>query len=256
MIEQLAWDFTELDEKPAHTGSAPFHFTMEYFTVDEFAAAKAASALVCGDWPFTGGHRRMWGKSFVNPAFTGGRHGLMILSADLQCDCKFKRGENDPCSCVGDLMSNAICDPCAWHSVGTEDSAVEAWHDHAWPGWRDLPVIPVGVRPGAGGINKSTKGALAWVVANYPPEWQVPGAPMVTQRDGSGRRHVPGYSPWGGYDLSARRRSEFHMLTLVTPASGDKFATADCACGIRIPRPKHDAAQRALLEHIERETVL
>ena len=33
--------------------------------------------------------------------------------------------------------------------------------------------------------------------------WQVPGAPIVTHRTPPGTRNVPGYSPFGGYDMTA-----------------------------------------------------
>ncbi|WP_404442901.1 hypothetical protein LG315_08505 [Microbacterium marinum] len=35
------------------------------------------------------------------------------------------------------------------------------------------------------------------------PRRRVPGAPILTERGPYGTRHVPGYSPFGGYDLSA-----------------------------------------------------
>jgi hypothetical protein len=209
LIDQLAWDFSELDEKPIYSGAAPFHFTTEYFTVNEFTEAKKASALVCGEWPFAGGHRRMWGKSFCTRSFStgaGGSHSFDMLTADLRCDCLMMPPfgvDSRVCFCPGDLMANVICEPCAWHHVGREADAVEAWHDHAWPGWRDLPVVPGDVRPFGGGFDKNAKKARAWVAAHYPTEWQTLGAPVVTDRAGCGDRHVSGYSPWGGYDINA-----------------------------------------------------
>lgn len=70
---------------------------------------------------------------------------------------------------------------------------MEAWHDHAMPGWRDLPVRPSGLKAAA---------LEAWLDA-YPSGWKRPGAPIRTVRDPHGTRHVPGRSPWGGYDLAA-----------------------------------------------------
>ena len=42
-----------------------------------------------------------------------------------------------------------------------------------------------------------------WLDANYPSEFRVAGAPILTDRGGSGTRHVPEYSPYGGFDLAA-----------------------------------------------------
>ena len=78
---------------------------------------------------------------------------------------------------------------------------VEAWHDHAFPGWRQLPILPAKLR-GQMGNRKMTPKLEQWLDANYPPEFRVPGAPILTDRGGSGTRHVPEYSPYGGFDLS------------------------------------------------------
>lgn len=71
---------------------------------------------------------------------------------------------------------------------------MEAWHDHAMPGWRDLPVVPADVKNAKRG---------AWVQTDYPTDWQVEGAPILTRRGEWGRRHVPLRSPFGGYDIAA-----------------------------------------------------
>ena len=46
------------------------------------------------------------------------------------------------------------------------------------------------------------EGRKKWIAENYPKSMQVPGAPMITERRSFGTRHVPGRSPWGGYDIS------------------------------------------------------
>ncbi|MBM7510238.1 hypothetical protein JOE61_004052 [Nocardioides salarius] len=48
-------------------------------------------------------------------------------------------------------------------------------------------------------MSKATKN---WIAEHYPKSMQVPGAPMITERRPFGTRHVPGRSPWGGYDIS------------------------------------------------------
>ena len=52
------------------------------------------------------------------------------------------------------------------------------------------------------GTRKMTPALEAWFDANYPENFRVPGAPILTDRGGSGMRHVPDYSPYGGFDLS------------------------------------------------------
>jgi hypothetical protein len=50
-----------------------------------------------------------------------------------------------------------------------------------------------------GGLSKAAK---KWITEPYPKSMQVAGAPIITERRPYGTRHVPGRSPWGGYDLS------------------------------------------------------
>jgi len=109
----------------------------------------------------------------------------------------------------------SICDACGWGSPVSlsEHAAVAAWHDHAWPGWRDLPVVPLAVAPRGGGMSargaidkKAAARARAWVADHYPTEWQVDRAPVITERMYPGTRDVPDYSPWGGFDIWAGTR--------------------------------------------------
>lgn len=93
------------------------------------------------------------------------------------------------------MLWQAICPGCRWHHVGrSENDPVEAWHDHAMPGWRELPLVPAEV-------DKANRGA--WLKEAYPAGWQADGAPILTRRSERGRRHVPRYSPLGGYDMAA-----------------------------------------------------
>jgi len=57
---------------------------------------------------------------------------------------------------------------------------------------------------------------------------QVVGAQVITERSSMGTRHVPGRSPWGGYDIShtavdasraiePRRRRRTHEVALERP---------------------------------------
>ena len=71
----------------------------------------------------------------------------------------------------------------------------------AFPGWRDLPILPNKLRGGMG-TRTMTPQLQEWFDANYPAEFRVDGAPIRTLRGRYGTRHVPNYSPFGGYDLS------------------------------------------------------
>ena len=98
-------------------------------------------------------------------------------------------------------MCQTICEPCEWNAITDhENGAVELWHDHALPGWRELPIVPSRLR--AMDKDRMSKATRRWIAEHDPNAMQVPGAPMVTERRPFGTRHVPGRSPWGGYDIS------------------------------------------------------
>lgn len=199
MDGQLAFDFDGLarEEARAHMQEcegAPLHFTTDYYSPRELVEAFE-------HWQFLNGHfdsfaqSHMWHRGIAHEQVTVlGGHGGEMFTAELRS----RPGEVGP----GDLLAQMICEPCQWHVVtGDENTAVEAWHDHALPGWRNLPVVPRQIRV----RNESGLTALAkaWIAERYPEHMQVPGAPIVTERAPVGTRHVPGYSPWGGYDLSS-----------------------------------------------------
>ena len=67
----------------------------------------------------------------------------------------------------GELMYQAICEPCEWNGItDSENDAVEMWHDHALPGWRELPIVPSRLRM----MDKDalSKAAKKWIVEHYP----------------------------------------------------------------------------------------
>lgn len=142
----------------------------------------------------------MWHRALCGPTptFAGPVHEMHLFSADTRCDTPNHR---HPDHWPNQLVYQAICPDCRWHAIGpSENEAVEAWHDHAMPGWRNLPTLP----PVKGrDEHRKTTAALAWLTTHYPADWQVEGAPVITQRSGRGTRHVPGRSPYGGYDLAA-----------------------------------------------------
>ncbi|MFZ2749523.1 MAG: DUF6349 family protein [Propioniciclava sp.] len=196
---QPAFDFEELarDEARARVHQwegAPLRFTTDYYRPAELDAAFE-------HWCFLNGHfgsidrshmwhRYSWGRDEV--AF--GEHSIAVFTASLQVE----RGAEGPTV----RPTQAICEPCQWHHIcGGESEAVEAWHDHAVPGWRELPVMPFEIR--VRDEKGFTKLARKWIEVHYPPHMQIPGAPIITERSPLGTRHVPGGSPCGGYDLSS-----------------------------------------------------
>lgn len=119
-----------------------------------------------------------------------------VLSADLRCDCD----RYEDCSCVGDLLYRGACRGCDWEGEARdeENAAAEDGCDHAWTGWRQLPVVPR--------VPDEGKKRARWiehVEALYPPGWLEDGGPIRTSRSGDGTRHVPSRTPFGGYDLAA-----------------------------------------------------
>ncbi|WP_119697010.1 DUF6349 family protein [Microbacterium halotolerans] len=202
-----------------YVGAAPLHFTSAYYTPDEFLEARDGWVQRYGHLEWADRPRcRMWTLGITTGwcnASPG--HRLCVLQVDLRCECRFPYLVDEwervgPCSCPGDLMYQANCPDCRWHTIQpSENAVVQAWHDHAWPGWRDLPVMPFDVRPHGGSMDpahamekRAAAKARAWAAEHYPAEWQVPGAPVVTERTWIGSRNVPGYSPWGGFDLTGR----------------------------------------------------
>jgi len=61
--------------------------------------------------------------------------------------------------CVGALMYQPICKPCEWSGItDRENDAVEMWHDHALPSWRELPIVPSRLRlMDKDGLSKAAK---------------------------------------------------------------------------------------------------
>ncbi|MGN6035882.1 DUF6349 family protein [Brevibacterium casei] len=194
---QLAFDFEEFAREDARAAlhewsGAPLRFTSDYFPPGMLDEAFA-------HWQFVFGRQgsiprsHMWHRA-IHGTVEYAAHRSEVFSADLRPE----PGAAGP----GDLLYKSVCEPCGWQSdAGTEGDAVIAWHDHAVPGWRDLPVVPrqVRVRSESG----LTDIARRWIEQTYPEHTQTPGAPIVTERESYATRHVPGFSPWGGYDLSA-----------------------------------------------------
>ena len=124
-----------------------------------------------------------------------------VLTAALHCD----HYDRD-CLCVGrGGVYRGACLHCTWEGPlrDRENSAAEDAHDHVWPGWRALPLVPR--RPDTASNSQKTSAALrnwiAHVNAIYPAGWLESGGPIRTLRTTYGTRHVPNHTGFGGYDL-------------------------------------------------------
>jgi hypothetical protein len=135
----------------------------------------------------------------------GGHCQPVALSADLRLD----GGPREvPCGCKerhDALLYRGACRACDWEGepCGSENAAIEDGCDHAWPGWRNLPVVAASYPDMASGAS-AQRGKDQWtgrVTAAYPAGWLQAGGPVRTHRAGGATRHVPGRTPFGGYDL-------------------------------------------------------
>lgn len=164
-------------------------------------------------WKFENGnfgcipYSHMWHKAHdygTYPTIAG--HGFAQYVADARCDGgRFGNSshEHAPGEIPHEYMTQLICETCEWHTIGRSwNDMVEEWHDHALPGWRNLPAVPHTIVK-----NRDTKKGgqrfQEWIEEHYPHEWQQDGYPIITERTDTQIRHVPARSPWGGYDLSA-----------------------------------------------------
>ena len=95
---------------------------------------------------------------------------------------------------MGDLLYRVYCEGCGNVSAihDTENAAVEDYLDQCWHGWRDLPIITAKPKDDGGHRFKLPEG--------YPEAFTIDGAPVRTSRTPGATRHVPGRSPFGGYD--------------------------------------------------------
>ena len=157
---------------------------------DEFAGWRAAH----GSFGSTG-RSHAWTVCLTCPDTPTERCQPTVLSADLRCDCD----RYEQCSCLGDLMYRGACRRCDWEGEphDRENAAAEDACDHAWPGWRELPVVSA--------VPEERKKRAAWVervTELYPAGWLEDGGPIRTARSRGGTRHVPGRTPFGGYDLA------------------------------------------------------
>lgn len=209
-MDQATFDIdaliAEVTPAPVYVGRAPLGFTTAVFTLSELAEAEEFLVSTGHGFGIAVGPPHIWRPPAGYGASSSPGHSFVLVGADLGCGST--GGEPEPhyverykrprsCECVGGWVYRGLCD-CGWASeiVTADGIAVEQWHDHAWPGWRDLPVVPRDF------IEPKRVDKLAVWLREFYGEWSSQsGAPIVTERKYSGSRHVPGRSPWGGYDL-------------------------------------------------------
>ncbi|WP_313540078.1 DUF6349 family protein [Leifsonia aquatica] len=203
---QLAFDIDALIHEATVEAALPWHGAPLHFTVDYYPPADLDAAFA--QWQFLNGafasvpRSHMWHRSITGAdGLELGGHRAVQFTADLRCLPDEREDSHPGCNCVGGLVTQLTCEPCEWHVIGAdENDAVESWHDHAFHGWRDLPVVPARIR--VRNERGLTKPAIEWIAEHYPARAQIPGAPIITERSPQTTRHVPGYSPWGGYDIA------------------------------------------------------
>lgn len=211
MTAQLAFDIdalihaAEIEAAPVWDG-APLHYTTAYHSAVELRAAYDREVLERGHFGIR--FRHFWQVDASPVDGTGLElfgHALTLASVHLECendDHRLYRRAGERCSCVSVTLHRSQCDGCAWMSAFVEDKTAAAaqFHDHAAPGWRELPALPP--QPRADG-RKVLAAWTARVIDATPAAWRVPGAPILTARTAPGTAAVPRRSPFGGYDFAA-----------------------------------------------------
>ena len=155
----------------------------------------------------THGATHRWGPAPAGPKpdLDQDRCQPYILSLDLRCSHHGHR-----CECVGDLIYRHLC-TCGHVDeprVG-ENPAVEDAMDHAWPGWRDLPIL-------ATSMPQERQQQTRWVAeaaSGYPEGWLEAGGPVRTARGKYGTRHVPHRTPANGYDMGVMVAENYNTHT-------------------------------------------
>ena len=172
---QLAFDFDEFEREDARNDlaswqGAPLHFTTDYYSPAELDRAFRHWQFLYGSFGSIP-NSHMWHRSAgAGGVVSFGDHSIVTFTAELRPD----HGQLGP----GDLLYQANCEPCGWHTVSnTENDVVEAWHDHGVPGWRELPIIPAQIRLDNG--SGLTKMARTWIAEHYPKHMQIPGTPII-----------------------------------------------------------------------------
>jgi hypothetical protein len=153
----------------------------------------------------------------------------LVLSRDSR---SWSQGYDAPET--GELLFRGACRGCGWVAPEVredENPAAEDAVDHAWPGWRELPVV--GHLPWAEGPKALVQKQGVWLRRwgpSFPAGWLEAGGPIRTEREPMGTRHVPGRTPWGGYDMAV-------MKPLALPSG-------QLVLALELPEPARRVARR------------
>lgn len=231
LLELLA----ELDAPPL---VAPQAYTTELYPVAEFESSREAWSKTRGRLGISTRYPGWIRNSFDYQTSASG-HSLSILEAVVpltEVDPEQPRRDYDQ-------QKRAVCEDCGWHTpifVGRDRNLEAMWLDHAFPGWRDLPVIAESVpeRPSTAADKAKYARWLARVEENEPDGWGRPGAPIITRPgDTVATRSVPGRSPWGGFDV-AQLTSQLERPASPTPTS-PVLNPASALLGARVDLAEH-----------------
>ena len=199
--EQVPVDFSKL-----------VGFTMSVSDPDELDRIALAWSTAYHDKPWQ--EWRMfpgWRESHTGSNGLNGPHPSFTYTADLR-SCGHERyrtvseREANPCLCLSGFLYRIYCSGCDWWTgvADDENGVAEAYLDHCWNGWRELPVIESTMKPNGGYTYHFPR--------DYPEAWKAPGSPLKECRGETkyGTRHVPSGSPYGGYRAAAVRPCEKH----------------------------------------------
>jgi hypothetical protein len=133
-----------------------------------------------------------------------------LMHASLACPHNWWEVRDEgavQCQCVAGSVHRGACLFCDWEGeiVTAEYQAIEDAHDHAWPGWRELPLVRS--CPADLGGKKSIEARHRWAVeinSLYPTGWLEQGGPIRTKRLSEHRLHMPNATGFGGYDMGDR----------------------------------------------------
>jgi hypothetical protein len=145
-----------------------------------------------------------WRVAICHTSDPAGRCQVTVLEVDVRSSDRPHPYRCPPCDClevVNELQYRGACrNPlCNWEGDprGSENESTEDAHDHAWPGWRDIPVVSKWPGEGRADVTWQAK-----VVPLHPVGWLEAGGPIRTAREKGATRHNGTYAtPWGGYDM-------------------------------------------------------
>jgi hypothetical protein len=187
---------------------------------------------------FGSGYRaHAWVIGSCVPSAPADRCQATVLHVDARCPRWAAPGGMPDCTCcteIDDYLFRGACRGCDWegdpHRDGRENPAVEDAMDHAWPGWRDVPIVARYRQE-----QKARERWVAKVLPQYPVGWLQAGGPIRTLRDKCASRHNAGQvtTPWAGYDMGVIRPPT-HYFTAVSK-TGQPSGVPGIDAGVTVP---------------------